>query len=239
MIEPTRFGITVLSSVLTLATVSSCGHRPPDYDVPPELLNRQQIAELLGEAGEGWEAEIRLLLRVDETGQVEDVRVVKGSGDRHIDAWAGWVAKQMRFKPAQYQGYAVPSLVEIPVSYVLPPPLVVPPTLQNADSVAGLMASQYPELRGAARLSIRVDPKGSVLQVRARDASSVDVGEAARALASGFRFSPATKDGQPVAAWAVLLVEFAGADSRVSIEPPEQPNCQNGCPRQSEYGTRR
>ena len=86
------------------------------------------------------------------------------------------------------------------------------------------MASEYIELRGTARLNIRVDQDGSVLRVGARETSSENVGTAARELTSGLMFNPATKDGQPVAAWAVVLFEFAGADSRVSIEPPEQAN---------------
>ncbi len=204
-----------------LLVASACQRVPPSVDIPPVLLNRDEVIEALQKVAENLEAEIVLLVRVDELGRVEEVRVAESSGDRRLDSWAVWAGKQMRFTPAQYKGRSVPSIVQVPVDFNVLPPVTQPPVLLNADTIAKLMAAEYLELRGTARLRLRVGTIGQVGEVRAIEVRARDTRDAAIALAARLRFRPAFQGDERVSFWVVGVFEFAGEESRVSIEPPE------------------
>lgn len=216
-----RAGGCPLPWVVLLLVASACHRAPPRFDVPPVLLNRDEVIEALQRVAEDLEAEVLLLVRVDELGRVEEVRIAVGSGDRRLDSWAVWAGKQMRFTPAQYQGRSVPSIVRVPVNFDVPPPVTQPPVLLNADSVAKFMAAEYAELRGRARLRLRVGTIGQVSEVRAIEARTRETREAAVALAQRLRFRPAFHGDQAVPFWVVAVFEFAGEESWAAIEPPE------------------
>ncbi len=200
---------------------ASCRHVPTTPDVPPVLLNREEIIEALRAVSEDLEAQVLLVVRVDELGRVEGVWIAEGSGDRRLDSWAIWAGKQMRFTPAQYKGRSLPSLVRVPISFDLPPPVTHPPALLNADSVRQIMAREHEQLRGTVRLRVRVAATGEVESIRMVEADDRAVREAAFTLAAQLRFKPARQDRMTVAFWVVAVFEFGGDESRVSIEPPE------------------
>lgn len=101
-------------------------------------------------------------------------------------------------------------------------PILTPPVLQTP--VAGYPAEGYrvvvdramltPRLRieaaqGRVVLRIRVRPDGSVAQVDVVESSGVPVlDQAAARAAAGWIFTPATRDGEPIDAWAVIPVRF-------------------------------
>ncbi len=215
-----RAGRCPLPWAAFLLVASACQRVPPRFDVPPVLLNRDEVIEALHRVTDDLEAEILLLVRVDELGRVEEVRVAVGSGDQRLDSWAVWAGKQMRFTPAQYRGRSVPSVVRVPVTFDVPPPMTQPPVLLNADSVASWMALQYPDLRGSARLRLRVGTIGQVSELRAIEVRARETRDAAVALAQRMRFRPAFHEDKPVPFWVVAVFEFAGDESRASIEPP-------------------
>ncbi|UCF20092.1 MAG: TonB family protein [Gemmatimonadota bacterium] len=215
--EPWAF----LSLVLCVCA-AACGHAPPTYDVPPILANREEVSEVLESLGAVLEAQVVLLIEVDEEGVPRQVRVAEGSGDRHLDALAVLAGRQMRFRPARYQGRPVSAWVQMPVSFELPPPVVQPPTLLNGDAVAQMMADLHADLRGSVRLRILLSPLGIVDDVRAREGSDPEVREAALGLVPRLRFAPAMAEGRPTEARLVVLFTFAGPTSEVIIEPSEE-----------------
>lgn len=216
-----RAGGCPLPWALLLLVASACQRVAPSVDIPPVLLNRDEVIEALQKVADNLEAEILLLVRVDELGRVEEVRVAESSGDRRLDSWAVWAGKQMRFSPAQYKGRSVPSIVRVPVDFDVLPPVTQPPVLLNADSIAKQMAAEFSKLRGTARLRLRVGTIGQVGQVRAIEARARETRDAAIALAARLRFRPAFRGEEQVSFWVVAVFEFAEEGSQVSIEPPE------------------
>jgi TonB family protein len=216
-----RRALSWLAGALCLGA-AACQHSPPTYDVPPILANREEVSEVLESLGASLEAQILLLLQVDEEGVPRQVRVAEGSGDRHLDALAAFAGRQMRFRPARYQGRPVPAWVQVPVSFELPPPVVNPPSLTNGDAIAAVMAERYPDLQGEVRLRVLLSALGSIEQVRPREGANPEVREAALELAQQLSFEPATSEGRPSEARLVVIFEFAGLQSKVSIEPFEE-----------------
>lgn len=216
-----RAGGCPLPWAMLLLVASACQRVPPSVDIPPVLLNREEVIEALQKVAENLEAEILLLVRVDELGSVQEVRVAESTGDQRLDSWAVWAGRQMRFSPAQYKGRSVSSIVRVPVNFDVLPPVTQPPVLLNADSVAKQMAEGSRELRGTARLRLRVGTIGQVDQVRAIDSRARETREAAIALAARLRFRPAFRGEERVLFWVVAVFEFAGEESQVSIEPPD------------------
>ncbi len=211
----------LLTVMMCLGAVA-CRHSPPTYDVPPILANREEVSEALESLGAVLEAQVVLLIQVDEEGVPRQVRVAEGSGDRHLDALAVFAGRQMRFRPARYKGQAVPAWVQVPVAFELPPPVVQPPTLQNGDEIAELIADRHADLRGLVHLRILLSPLGIIEDVRAREGVDQEVREAALDLASRLRFAPAMNEGRPAEARLVVLFNFAGPESTVAVEPAEE-----------------
>ncbi len=120
--------------------------------------------------GAGLETRVVLLLRVDEAGRAQDLRIVRKSGVPELDDAALWIGEMMRFEPARYQGRPVPAWVEVPVTFDVVTPVIHPPRLRNAEVVAAEIARDYPDLRGVARFRVEVDGVGWVSGVRDRRA---------------------------------------------------------------------
>lgn len=215
-----RFWHSVAPPVPLLLVCLSCSsHGPvPAYDVAPVLANREEITAALHAVGAGLEARVVLLVRVDDHGYVQEVRLARGSGDGDLDRAALWIGEQMRFRPARYKGEPVPALVEVPVVFDVVRSVVRPPRLRNAEEVAGIMIRDHGDLRGTVRFRIRVGPEGWVRVVREGRTSTPEVMSVARRLIDEVRFWPAIRGGTETADWVNLTFEFAGAESRVYIE---------------------
>ncbi|MBK1877362.1 energy transducer TonB [Pelagicoccus mobilis] len=92
------FGIEDKTDAYVLETVK------PQY--PQEMLQR------------GIQGKTLLLLRVDERGEVSDVRVVSTSNDSFADAAIKSV-KNWYFQPGTQNGVPVPQTVTVPVSFLI------------------------------------------------------------------------------------------------------------------------
>jgi len=213
-----RFGLSGFLVTVALLAAACSRHAPPPYDNPPVLANRDEITEAMRAVGAGLEAQVVLLVRVDEQGYVQDVSVAESSGDRQLDDAAVWIGERMRFEPARYEGEAVPCLARIPVTFDVVTQLVREPRLRNAESIVSTIIQDFADLRGTARLRVEVDPKGTVLVVRDRESSAPEALRAARRLTTQLVFWPAVSGGREVTAWVEVVFEFRGGESRVYVE---------------------
>ncbi len=204
-----------------LAALGCGGHRPPPYDVPPVLANREEITSLMGAVGAGLEAQVVLQMHVDEQGRVQGVKVIRESGVADLDDAALWIGEMMRFEPAQYEGRPVPAWVQIPVTFDVVTRVAGHPRLRNGPAVAAEIARDYPELTGVARFRVQVNADGWITAVRDRDPSDPEARNVARELVGRLAFVPAYRGGRDIAAWVNIVFEFDGPESRVYIETPE------------------
>lgn len=218
-----RFGLAVPPLTAFLMAALACSRNPPPvYDSPPVLANREEITAAMRAVGAGLEARVVLQVRVDDKGYVRDVRIAHSSGLPELDDAAMWIGEQMRFEPARYKGKPVQAWVNVPVTFDVVRRVVRAPKLRNAEEVAAIMARDYPDLRGTARLRVLVGAEGWAKHVQERRPFDREVMSAARKLLEEhIRFWPAYKEGRQVAATIDLVVEFAGPDCRVYIESSE------------------
>jgi TonB family protein len=218
-----RFGLAVFPVTAFLVGAPACSRNPPPaYDSPPVLANREEITAAMRAVGAGLEARVVLHLRVDEKGYVRDVRIADSSGLPELDDAALWIGEQMRFEPARYEGKPVAAWVEVPVTFDVVSRVVRAARLRNAEEVAAIMARDYPDLRGTARLRVQVGAEGWAKEIQERRPYDRDVMRAARELIEErIKFWPAYKGGRQVATWVNLTVEFAGPKSRVYIDKSE------------------
>jgi TonB family protein len=207
----------------SLLALPGCGKKPPPaYDAPPVLINREEITAALHAVGAGLETRVVLHVWVDEKGYVREARIARSSGVAELDDAAVWIGEQMRFKPALFQGQPVPAWVEVPVTFDVVSRVVRPPRLRNAEEVAAVIARDYPDLRGTARLRVLVGAEGWVKETRERRPYDPEVMDAARELIDRqIKFWPAYKEGRQIAVWVNLVIEFAGPNSRIYIESSE------------------
>jgi TonB family protein len=87
------------------------------------------------------------------------------------------------------------------------------PRLQNAMELDGAMrrnrAGAPFGVRRSTKVMVRVDEAGAVAEVRLEQTSGVaELDDVALETADVARFSPATRGGQPVAAWTALFFRF-------------------------------
>lgn len=122
-------------------------------------------------------------------------------------------------------------------------PPVAPPVLANRDEVERQSAAAYPaSVRGRGRrsesvlLRMRVLADGTVEpgSVSVDTAAFPELGEAARTVAPGLRFEPATVGGAPVAAWVRQYLVFVdptqgpSSGGTYQMTYTEQPALRNG-----------
>lgn len=90
-----------------------------ELDVQPRA--RQPFAPSYPEAAhqEGREGTVKLLLRIDETGEVQEVSVAEGDPDPAFDAAALEAFRQARFLPAKKNQRPVRALVHVRVEFRL------------------------------------------------------------------------------------------------------------------------
>lgn len=97
--------------------------RDPPFTIPPELLNRREVAramareypERLREAGVG--GTVRVYVFVDVDGSVRESRIDESSGLRELDDAALTVADIMRFSPARHGDEPIASWANFPVRF--------------------------------------------------------------------------------------------------------------------------
>lgn len=117
-------------------------------------------------------------------------------------------------------GEYVPGLEPVGPGVVEPPPVFVAydvaPRLLNESEVLDLLEEMYPAflrdagIGGEVGLLIHISEDGDVLEARVRTSSDYAAfDEAARAVATSMRFSPAQARDRRVAVWIAMPVRFA------------------------------
>ena len=218
----TRFVMAVSSAFFALATLACGSKAPPAYDQPPVLANREEITAAMAAVGAGLEARVVLQVRVDTNGYVREAYVAHGSGSQELDDAAMWIGEQMKFDPARHQGEPVSAWVQVPIVFDVVSSVVRAPRLRNGPEVAAVMARDYPDLRGYARVSVEVGPEGWLRQIKERSSTDREVMAAALNLLDDWvRFHPGYKEGRELSAWVNVTFQFSGEGSRVYIESTE------------------
>ncbi|MBX6363176.1 MAG: energy transducer TonB [Gemmatimonadetes bacterium] len=112
MTENLRRGLRLAAAALLVA----CGADPPP--VPPKALDGPSpFAYPLALWDEGAQGETTLLVRVDESGAVDSVRVLRSSGRSAFDSAAAAGAWKLRFLPAHRAGRKLSMWVKLPVRF--------------------------------------------------------------------------------------------------------------------------
>ena len=94
-----------------------------DSDVPPVLINADEVRDLLQEEypanlkAEGVGGRVVLWLRVDQVGAVAESRVQESSGYEALDEAAQLVALGMQFSPAENKGEPVSVWIAQPIDF--------------------------------------------------------------------------------------------------------------------------
>jgi TonB family protein len=202
-------------------------------DVKPEPLNRvmPDYPEVARSAG--VEGEVFVELEVDTTGLVRAARVLRGPSAFHEAALAA--AKQYRFTPAVKEGKLVPVIVAQRIVFDLsggdgdqaeqtssmrPHALASggqPYQMDMVDRPPRMIgrpdAPEYPEpavsagMEGDVFVEMVVDSLGIVKEARVLRGPPI-FHESALAAARKMRFTPATKDGEPVSVLVAQRVSF-------------------------------
>lgn len=202
--------------------------QPPEtpYDVAPELTNREEVRKalvaayppLLKAAGVGGRTDV--WLRVGLQGVPDSSGVKQSSGRAELDSAAVKVGRTMRFTAARRGGKTVVAWIGLPIVFKTvpdgkpaavdtPPPAPkdttydVAPRMLNAQDVNAAIARERPALgnAGAQTLMARVDENGKVTDVQVKRSAGAAADSAGIAIVKTMRFSPATKNGKPVAVW--------------------------------------
>lgn len=219
-----------------------------DVSVQPAPLNAQDFVDALNagypralrDAGLAGSVQVRFVVGSDG---VPRALAITASSDSAFDAPTLAAVSALRFSPAQRDGRAVPVWAELPVQWSSPPPAVAaapqpdstgayradeltgPPRPLNVHVIRTEMQTSVPTLHryrprwGTVHVKFRVDEHGipgSLEVIRTAD-RKLD-GATLRAVGQ-LRFDPATLNGQPVAAWAVLPIEWIGP---LELSPTER-----------------
>jgi len=206
-------------------------------DALPSLADRAEVAravaalypESLKASGVSGTVKVRFV--VDARGRALAPRVAEASGHAALDSAALRAAEGMRFVPAHRGGEPQPVWVEIPVSFVAPPPPPAvaaldstvyemgpgdrrEPELLNHEAVGRTVSRAYPRaLRetgqgGTATVTFIVDREGRPGRIEVLRSTHPELVPAARSVASTMRFRPAQLDGLPVAVRVTLPIVF-------------------------------
>lgn len=108
-----------------VAQVAAAGAEPEwiPHDVPPRLLNLEEVRDRLAEETAALEGARELLvvlwLYVESSGDVTKLRLRRPSGEDGVDRAAMDVAATMRFRPALFQGRTVAVWIVQPIRFSL------------------------------------------------------------------------------------------------------------------------
>ena len=184
----------------------------------------------------GIEGQVIVQVRISESGEVTETRVLRSLGHSGVDEAAVEAIKSVKWEPARNQGKPVAARVAIPVTFKLGPkptdepaePPAAPPNLPPETFVAfdeapkpvgGFEAIQqrlqYPDLarkagiEGQVIVHVHISESGEVTETRVlRSLGHSGVDEAAVAAVRSVQWQPARKDGKPVAVWVAVPVLF-------------------------------
>lgn len=170
----------------------------------------------------GLDGNVEVQGLVNTDGVYEDLRIIKSIHPAfELAAVKGMVS--MRMKPARLDEKPIPSMVNVPFSFMLTPtrkssvadnaafsfpkinsskPLEsrydVAPEIRVVSLPAYPRALLMDNVRGSAKVSVTLDRLGAVQEVLVVDATHPDFGAAAKAMMHNWDFAPALKSGKPI-----------------------------------------
>lgn len=182
-------------------------------------------------------AEVEVWVQIDATGSVLEAALERSTCLREVDqaaydvAWelrfvptqedggsiAGWTTVKLRFNLEGFDEYAVALEGEKKPENVLKSDSahVKKPDLKNRAEIAHLMAALYPvDLRdarigGKTTVWVWIDEKGAVARRMVSQGSGYcQLDNAALAVTKAMRFSPAQRNGEPIAVWSEFPISF-------------------------------
>jgi TonB family protein len=190
--------------------------------IEPEYSDEARKAKLNGA--------VMLSVIVRPDGHPSDMRVIRSLG-LGLDENAMAAVAQWRFQPGEKEGKTVSVMATIEVNFrLLPnhgfepgwhtkrmifqtPEGVTRPVLQHAKFPPN---GDSPE-NGTVTVSCLIDEQGAPIALRVEKSTASVLDAEASAMVRDWRFSPATKDGKPVAVSATLDVSFG------SVAAPKTP----------------
>jgi TonB family protein len=209
---------------------------PPPADVHPNLLTKVE-PEYTDEARRaGVNATIICSLTVAQDGVPQDIRVVRGAGfglDENAIRAVGW----WRFQPATRQGKPVAAKAQVALSFRLLTPnhddqfARLSFTLPDGANRPQLVHGRIPEnptdgSSGKLRLALTVGTDGKLQDLLIVETNSDKWAEGALREIKGWRFHPATVNGEAVEVKGILEVQrgaFPAGPSSAGPDPAWQP----------------
>ncbi len=208
---------------------------PPDLrpaDVPPNILSKVE-PEYTDEARRaGVNATILCSLVVGKDGIPQDIRVIRGAGFG-LDEKAVQAVSRWRFKPATRQGEPVPVAAQVELKFRLITPhregqfAGLRFSLPDGAERPQLVHGQIPENPkdgggdGKLRVALTVGADGKLEDLSIAETTSDQWAESALHEMKGWRFHPATINGQAVEAKGVLEVQLGTSVAGTSSPGPD------------------
>lgn len=228
---------TVTTTAATTAATARAGAAATADTITTETLAKRALqariaAEyppLLRAAGIAGEATVRA--RVAADGRMADATVLSATRPEfaaaalrvveatrvpaeRVSATRVWLTLPVRFEPRAATAVAARAAAVDTIRLVPNTRVDQLPELQNAAEVARVSEAEYPPMlreagvEGRARVRVVVGTDGRPAQLEVLSATRDEFREPARRVASRMRFSPAKKDGRPVAVEVDFGVSF-------------------------------
>ena len=227
--------------VLILVAVFGISSGASAQDSAPRLLSPATFSDLdypLGALAMNAGGRVVLDVDVSPTGVISDATIATSTGSELLDRASIRVAKaRWRFEPARRNGQAVAGTAQIEANWTPPLTPTQHPYLEVPDAAGATMPvptapyvarySDYPPsaaaggMQGLVGVRYQVDTNGNVTDavvVAPSDYSRFN--DAALAIARNRAFTPAMRNGMPVAAWQSLTVAFAVLPANATSRMP-------------------
>ncbi|MBC2605078.1 TonB family protein [Pelagicoccus albus] len=201
---------------------------------------KKRVAPTLSNELRSITGQVVLQAELNEEGRVIDV-AVKSSTHEELESTASDALKKWTFKPAIESGKSIASSVIIPFHFKgieAAAAVELASHNQNVDKAPKAIRKTIPELpssvsdqRGEAKLKLTVDQHGFVAAADILESSNPALSAAAQEAALEWKFKPAIKNGEAVAATVIQPFSFNGGlitdevpvDSMPSIKRSVQP----------------
>jgi TonB family protein len=165
----------------------------------------------------GIQGTVELSIRIDKTGQVSEVKVLKG--DPLLADAAAAAVKQWRYKPVEVEGKPVEALATVTVNFVLAneaaptrpahpiPAGVTPPKVIDKVTPTYPAEAKEKQIQGEVVVKAKISETGVVTSAEAISGPEL-LQQAAVDAVKQWRFDPAVKDGKPIAVNSDIEIKF-------------------------------
>ncbi len=152
---------------------------------------------------------------IDETGKVTDTEVLRSLRE-DLDEVAVQAVRQWQFEPATLDGKPVAVYYNLTINFQLAEKLGLKKVGGSVSEPKAIekMSPIYPEaarkdkVTGSVRLRLHIDTAGRVSAADVLESVRADIDEAALSATRQWRFEPAIENGEPVAVFYDVTVNF-------------------------------